>query len=346
MLMRRWIAGTVLCLGGAVQAGELPLAACNQVRYSPEATRYQMQGTTVLNLTMNPAGKPIKGTIATSSGWSTLDADALRLARSCRFGDGAEPGTLSVAWRLQETGTVPPQALAGSCQPSLAYRASDPGPGTIKVRLLVWTDGQVYAPRIETGSGNASVDHWALAYAHSCRYAPATRAGAPVTGTAVMHLAVDRGATSETAMRALYERSLPALRAAMAGRIEYAIRYKFLSDYEQAKTELARLQAGGAYPIPPTPPDEPAIVQPLPPGQSWLPLPLLDDSELAQALRAASAPALLPRVYRRAGHYVIVHLDAVRPAEPPGFDALRPSLRAALLSGTSLDPRTALAEAE
>lgn len=190
MLRRQWIAGVLLSLAGAAQAGELPPASCNRVRYSPEAARYQMQGTTVLNLTLNPAGKPIKGTIATSSGWKTLDADALRLARSCRFGDGAESGTLSVVWRLPESGTVPAQPVAGSCQPSQGYRAADPGPDTIKVRLLVWTDGQVYAPRIEAGSRDTAVNDRALIYAHSCRYTPATRDGAPVTGTAILHLAV------------------------------------------------------------------------------------------------------------------------------------------------------------
>jgi TonB family protein len=336
MLMHRSIAGMLLLLGGAVQAGELPLAACNTVRYSPEATRYQMQGTTVLNLTMNPAGKPIKATIASSSGWKTLDADALRLARSCRFGDGAEPGTLSVAWRLPEANTVPAQPLPGTCQPSLAYRVTDPGAATIKVRLLVWTDGQVYAPRIETGSDDDAFDHWALAYAHSCRYTPAMRAGAPVTGSALLHLAVDAGAVSEAAMQALYERSLPALRASMAGRVEYGIRYKYLKNYDQAKAELARLKAGGDYPIPPTAPDEPPIVQPLPAGQGWLLPPFLADDDMTRALRAASVPSLLPAVYLRKGHYVIVHLDAVRPAGPPGFETMRPALRAALLAGTGI----------
>lgn len=193
MLIRHTAILTLVLQAGAVQAGDLALSACNKVRHGPEALRYEMQGTTTLKLTLNPAGRPIHGTVTRSSGWKTLDADALRLARSCRYAEGETGTTLDIPWVLPPGAAVhtAPQAIAGSCQSSQAFKVAPAGPDSVKIRLLVWNDGQVYAPRIETGSGDALTDYLARDFAHSCRFTPAIRDGKAATGTALLYIAYD-----------------------------------------------------------------------------------------------------------------------------------------------------------
>ena len=83
---------TGLTAMAGVHAGTLPGAACDAPLHSPQARRYELQGTTVLSMSVLAAGKPADVEVARSSGWKMLDADTVKLAATCpnsRVRDGA-----------------------------------------------------------------------------------------------------------------------------------------------------------------------------------------------------------------------------------------------------------------
>jgi TonB family protein len=126
-----------------------------------------LQGTTRLEITRGPSGQPALVRLASSSGWGLLDDAALILAKKCQFsaaGKGLSPpsDTLTINWSIppDELAPQPPVLQEYSCQKSTLFKR---GPNItpadrLRVRLLVWQDGQVVSPKLEGGSGDATID--------------------------------------------------------------------------------------------------------------------------------------------------------------------------------------------
>jgi len=338
--MRAAAALLAIASSGALHAQSLPLSACKAPVHSPEAKRYEMQGTTRLAFKMDQYSTPTGITVARSSGWKLLDAESVKLAATCRFPqpEGAA-GTLDVPWVLAAETLAPvrPVLKTATCKSSLLFKPVEAGEpnDTVLVRLQVWADGQIYGPKVETGSGDEKLDRAAMAFVQSCSYAPAERAGVAVQSAAVMRLAVARDKLAEPHLRTLYERLLPRAREQIAGRKEYKIRYLTKKDEAQARAAHASLRAGESF-------DAVHMrVSPLLTAEDtgegkWL-LPKKDAGPVGDALRSATAPGLLPAVIKVDEQWVVLQIDAIRPAEPASYESMVPYLKAMVLAGVDLD---------
>lgn len=339
MLTRAAIVLLALLAGGAVHAEALPLASCAAPQHSIEAKRYELQGTTTLALDVDADGKAANVKVAASSGWKLLDADALKLAASCRFTGPAQNATLEVPWMLAPGVAAPqrPVLAPDGCRASELFKPVAAGTLTANmlVRLQVWADGQVYAPKIDTGSGDARIDAVALALVQSCRYAPAQRDGVAVQSSAVMHLAFDRAKLEEPGLRADYQRYLPTMLRNAAGRKEYRIAHILVMTEAAARDALAKLLAGESFA------QLASRVSVDRRGKDGGDLgwgyPEYYMPAFAAALRGAAAPGLLPDVIKTEFGWHIIRVDAIRPGEPPPFEQIREALWKAALAERDLD---------
>lgn len=327
ILLAAWLAG------GTVHAEALPLSSCAAPVYSPEATRYELQGTTVLALSVGDDGRAANVSVAASSGSKLLDAASVKLAASCRFAKTSAAATLDVPWVLPPgaQATQRPLPVAGSCGASKLFKPVDAGAADANMlaRVQVWEDGQVYSPKIETGSGNEQIDRRALALIQACRYTPAQRDGKPVAGNAVIHLAFAKDMLEEPALRALYQRYLPAMQRQLQGRKEYRSAHILLKTEAAAREALAKINGGEAF-------AQVALVSLDRAGKDggdlgWS-LPEYFTPTFAAALRARTEPGLLPEPVKTEFGWHVIRIDGIRPAEPRSFESVRAALWKAALA--------------
>ena len=313
---------------GAAHAGELPVSACAPITSSPESERYQLHGTTRLALTLDKYGVAKSIAVQESSGWTLLDQQAIKLAGTCRFRWDSKDGILVVP-SAPVSGGADPDLIEGSCLAGSAFReVAHDTPGAIKVRLMVWTDGKAYAPRLEGSSGNAAVDRWLLAKLHECRY---DRRGTPAhqTTTAKLYLDFDRSQLEPPALRALYQKWLPAALRAAAGEREFQLRSRTYRAEAPARAELNRLQAGGAFDR--SDQEAAAVAKPL----AWMRF-RRGASPVADAVRAATRPGPLADIVHIDDEWVVVQVHAIRPAEPMSYEESLPLLKAAAVIGNAV----------
>ncbi len=312
---------------GAARADSLPLSACDAPVHSPEARRYELQGTTRLALSVGPDRKASNVSVAASSGSALLDAASVKLAASCRFAQPAAAATLDVPWVLGADAIAPqrPMLVPGSCGASALFKPVEAGApnANMMVRLQVWADGQVYAPKFETGSGKDKTDKLALALVQACRYSPAQRDGVAVQSSAVLHLAFASDKLDDAALRVLYQRFLPQMQKNVAGKTEYHSAHILMAREADARAAHAKIVAGEAF--------AQVAKRSIDRGGKdggdlgWA-LAEHYTKAYADALRGAAGPGLLPEPVKTEFGWHIIRIEAMRPAEPPTFDAVREQL--------------------
>lgn len=338
-MLRRALALLAIASSGALHAQTLPLSACKAPVHSPEAKRYELQGTTRLAFNVDQYGMAASISVARSSGWKLLDAESVKLAATCRFRQPEGPGTLDVPWVLAPETLAPvrPVLKAAACKSSALFKPVEAGQAndTLLVRLQVWADGQIYGPKLDTGSGDEKIDRAAIAFVQSCSYTPAESAGVAVQSAAVLRLALAKDLLEEPHLRTLYERMLPRARKLVAGRKEYQIRFLVKNDEAEARAAHASIRAGETFD---------AVQKRVSPSLTaassglgkWM-LPKKDGNPVAEALHAASTPGLLPSVIKGDQNWVVLQIDAIRPAEPVSYEVMLPYLKASVLAGVDLN---------
>ena len=339
MLMRCVLLLAALACSGAhtgAHAGTLPLAACDAPVHSPQATRYELQGTTELTLNVLDSGKAANVYVTRSSGWKMLDADAVKLAATCRFPQNSPSGTLEVPWVLPSSTLAPvrPQLIADSCKATKLFKPGKAGAvETLQVRLQVWTDGVVYAPQLETGTSDPTIDSAAIALAQRCRYTPAQRDGAPVNAAAVLDLGLDLSALEEPALRAFYDQNLPGLKRRLENQREFLAAHILLPDEAAARKAMAALLGGEPFA------DLAARLSPdskvKDGGSLGWGLASYYTPPFAAALERATTPAMVPEPVKTRFGWHIIRIDDIRPAQPPTFETVRKVLRRAVINGTT-----------
>ncbi|MES2323111.1 MAG: energy transducer TonB [Pseudomonadota bacterium] len=316
---------------------ELSVKDCPPLAASPEAARYALQGSTTLEIKRAANGVPASVRLLAGSGWQRLDDDALAHAKNCRFaqpphGKAADADTLTITWPAapQPAGAVAPSLVDDSCRKSAVFR---PGPAargadTLRVRLLVWTDGQVFSPKLASSSGDVQVDELALAWVQSCRYAPALRNGAAARGSAILEVTLLRKAYDEDALRAVYERVLPLLRSHAAGRTEHKLAHILLAEEANARATHAAIVKGASF-------AERARQFSLDRSAREGDLGWADahdfGPEFAAAVLAAKGEGLLPDVVRTEYGWHLIRIDGSRRAAPAPFVKLRTAIRGWIL---------------
>lgn len=171
------------------------LIACNQHAWTDEARRYQLEGTTVMQYSVDDEGRPSSVRVVRSSGWKILDHMALRNLESCRFEATVDPSIVRTGlkipydWKLEDIAQppVPAALLSGSCSPSEHIEKFLPIKGKfiphddgILVRFLLDEEGKTFGIKVEeTDPAPVSV---ATSYIRSCRFSPAMLDGKPVRG--------------------------------------------------------------------------------------------------------------------------------------------------------------------
>lgn len=193
------LAACLALMTTAAAANEAPveqsLSRCAKRSYTPEALRYRLEGTTTISFVRSSLGKPLRPVVSKSSGWGKLDEDAMRLLATCTFAtppnDLPDAAFIVVPWKLP-AGTpnpAPPAIIASSCPARSPVRIAAPGtPGAIPVRLMVWTDGQVYQPKFDAAHVGDATRWTLLDFLHGCRFTPARQGSEAVPGTTVIHV--------------------------------------------------------------------------------------------------------------------------------------------------------------
>lgn len=171
------------------------LIACNPPEWSQEARRYELEGTTVLQYSVDGEGRPSSVRVARSSGWKILDQMAIRAMGGCRFEPPIDPNIVRTGlripydWKLEDNGQRVEQAalVPDSCTPSKHLEKFLPIKGKlvprddgILVRFLLDENGNTFGIKVEeTDPAPINV---ATAYIQSCRFSPAMLDGKPVRG--------------------------------------------------------------------------------------------------------------------------------------------------------------------
>lgn len=171
------------------------LIACTPAEWTQEARRYELEGTTVIQYSVDDEGRPTAVRVARSSGWKILDQMAVRAMAGCRFEPPLEPNIVRTGlrtpyhWKLEDNGQLPEQAaiLPDSCAPSKDIEKFVPNKGKLNprddgilVRFLLDEKGNIFGIKVEeTDPAPINV---ATAYLQSCRFSPATLDGKPVRG--------------------------------------------------------------------------------------------------------------------------------------------------------------------
>jgi parvulin-like peptidyl-prolyl isomerase len=188
----------------------------------------------------------------------------------------------------------------------------------------------VFTPKLEGSSGDAQIDKLALAYVQSCRYTPAQKDGAPVRGTAVMALDLQRAAYDDAALRAVYLRVLPSLEARMAGKNDYKVAHILTKDEATARKAHAAIVGGAAFA------DQARLVSIDRGGKDGGALEWRASSAyvgpFAAALTSAKGQGLLPDVVKTEFGWHVIRIDGVRPTPVPTFAQLRATIKGYVLA--------------
>ena len=171
----------------AQEAGRLP-SACTRPDWPPEAKRYDLEGTTVLDYRIRE-WRIADVKVRKPSGWPILDAAAVRGLQACKLKtDAAQPResavrTVDIVWATPNGPSARPQLRPDTCAASAQFHGFAPldrtptaGDGVL-VRFLTNGRGEPFNIRLE----GRIIDH-ALAeqvrhYVQSCRFVAANVPG-------------------------------------------------------------------------------------------------------------------------------------------------------------------------
>ncbi|MFL6659464.1 MAG: peptidylprolyl isomerase [Massilia sp.] len=325
--------------GWAAQAAVLPASGCPAPKYTPEMTRYALEGKVRLSLLRRDDGAPLQIKLEQSSGWDVLDEAALKQAKLCHFAVPAaeelgKGDTLELAWTLPGPAAAAAAASApsmtlNSCSSKTVFRLAAPeAESAYRVRLMVWSDGQIYQPKLGRSTGEADLDQAILDWVSSCKFTPAQGEAGPVPGAAAVRLDVRSELVNETALRALYQRLLPVLeRRAYYGK-EYKLAH--IMKGTEAEASVAR-----AYVVKGTPFAELARKS-IDPGSKdtggelgWV-RPQSFATNFADALRNVTAPGLVDGVLKSQYGWHVVRVDGIRPQTVPSFEAMQAVMKSVI----------------
>jgi len=169
--------------------------ACEPPQWAPEAMRYELEGTTILQFDVDDEGRPTSIQVVRKSGWKILDHMAVSAMEGCRFEATSDPLVVRTGlrapynWKLEdnEQRPVPAALVAGSCKATENFGGFIPVTGKLRlrtdgllVRFLLDEAGHTFGIKLEeTHSAPVTA---ATEYIKSCRFTPATLDGKPIRG--------------------------------------------------------------------------------------------------------------------------------------------------------------------
>ncbi|CUI03926.1 energy transducer TonB [Massilia sp. P8910] len=168
-------------------AHRLP-SACTRPDWPPEARRYDLEGTTVLDYRIRE-WRIADVKVSKSSGWPILDAAAVRSLHACKLKtDAARPREHAVrsvdyVWATSGGPSARPQLHADSCMASRLFSGFVPLDRTptahdgVLVRFLTNGRGEPFNIRLEGHVGDAALAEHVRHYVQSCRFVAANAPG-------------------------------------------------------------------------------------------------------------------------------------------------------------------------
>ncbi|NHZ79849.1 hypothetical protein F2P44_11250 [Massilia sp. CCM 8695] len=171
----------------APEAGKLP-SACTRPDWPPEARRYDLEGTTVLDYRIRE-WRIAEVKVRKSSGWPILDAAAARSLHACKLKiDGARPHHSAVqsvdyVWATTGGPSARPQLHADSCAPTRLFSGFVPLDRTptahdgVLVRFLTNGRGEPFNIRLEGRVTDAALAEHIRQYVQRCRFVAANAPG-------------------------------------------------------------------------------------------------------------------------------------------------------------------------
>ncbi|MDQ1829274.1 TonB family protein [Massilia scottii] len=316
-------------MASAASGADLPLSACAAQAYPAEALRYRMEGATRVQLGADKATRVIA-----ESGYAVLDRASVALAATCKPARASEDGTpwvITVPWKLPlQAGYSPARLAAERCtrlNKLIRFPELDGPAPNVTVRVLVWTDGGPYTPKIELSSGEPLVDKQAIEIVENCRFDPATLAGAAVEGAVLVPLAFDTAGVSDEKMRAAYKR----LTDPLVGKKDYKLAQIRYESETEATRVIGEINGGASFAeIARTRAKTPAEAK-LEGKLGWMRLAQMDNP-IARAIEAHGVPGLLPTALRgHSGGWHVIEIQQTRPAESAGYDQIKTELRRKLI---------------
>lgn len=171
------------------------LISCPPAEWDQEARRYDLEGTNIVQYSVDEEGRPVGVGVVRSSGWKILDYMAIRATKGCRFEASTDPNVVRAGlrspfnWKLDAIDETPvPAALVpGSCQATTHLADFRPFTGkviprhdAILVRFLLDDQGRTFGIKFE--ESDPSFVSAGTAFIQSCRFSPAMLNGRPVHG--------------------------------------------------------------------------------------------------------------------------------------------------------------------
>lgn len=323
-MLRRVALAAAVAVSASTHAGELSLVSCAPLSYPPEALRYEIEGTTQIELTVGAGGGALAPRVVQSSGSAILDRASLAMLASCKFAAqdsaGASVASLAVPWKLPDgaRADIAPSVIADSCRRGykvLELVSPDSPRRNLSVRVQVWQDGRAFTPRVEQSSGEALADKEAQEVAESCDYVPGRRGAQPVKSAVLLAFALNRTAIGDDKVRALYDR----LAAQMMQGNDYKVRHILVSAESAAIAILADLRAGAQF-------GAIARAQSLDKPSAkvdgalgWL-RPTDTVQEFSRAVALHGKTGLLPAPVHTAFGWHVIEIEASRPGVVPPYD--------------------------
>ncbi len=330
------LATLALALTTSAQATEMTPTACAAQTYSPEALRYEMEGSVQLAFTLDKDGMPVEPRVQLSSGYGLLNRDTIAHIRSCRFAaDGAAGAqhTMTVHWRLpQGSPEAVPRFLPQSCLNKYkALTPASPGPDYLTVRMQVWPDGHAYTPKIEQSSGEPELDKLAENYVENCRFVPAQRDGKSAHGAILLTLPVDRTIYAEDKVHIQYDRIV----ARLSQIKDYKVAHILYATEAAAQEGMAALRSGQPFGALARQQSMDKASGKVDGELGWL---RVSDvvTAFAAAMQAQDKPDLIGKPVHTPFGWHIVQIREIRPAAIPSYEIVRDRLRSTLLKETDI----------
>lgn len=171
----------------APEAERLP-SACTRADWPPEARRYDLEGTTVLDYRIKD-WRIADVKVRKASGWPILDAAAVRGLQACKLKtDTAQPRdsavrSVDIVWATAGGPSARPQLRPDSCAASAQFPGFIPLDRTptaadgVLVRFLTNGRGEPFNIRLEGRVTDNELAEQIRQYVHSCRFVAANAPG-------------------------------------------------------------------------------------------------------------------------------------------------------------------------
>jgi TonB family protein len=326
-------------LTGSAQAAEIVPLSCAPQIYTPEALRYEMEGSVKLELALDKDGTPITPTLLRGSGYALLDRNAINHVSSCKFPAAEHPAgvrhTSTVVWRLPEgRSEVVSRFLPQTCLNK--YKIFTPAGLSINndyltIRTQVWPDGRPYTAKVEHSSGEPEVDTLAVNYLENCRFDPALRNGQAAHGAVLLTVQLDRTVFDEAKVHSFYDSII----AGIGRQNEYKVAHILYASEDAARIAIATLRDGAHFgPL--------AKLESLDKASGkvdgelgWV---LADQMvpTFSSSLKAQKIAGMIDRPVHTALGWHVVLVEDIRTITPPTYDALRNHLRSRLIRETNI----------